>query len=364
MVVKLQVGIVAPPWVPVPPTLYGGTEAVIDTLARGLIAEGHQVALFASGDSTCPVPLRSLYPSSLGTLGSEADEIRHVAAAYDCLAGQVDVIHDHTFVGPTRLLGRAWPTPVIHTNHGPFTAETLGTYESLARRLPVIAISHAQASTAKSVAVSAVIHHGIDLTKIPFGQGQGGYLAFLGRMNPQKGAHRAVLAARAAGIPIRLAAKMWEPPERAYFEREVKPLLGEDAVYVGELGGADKFNFLAEAAALLNPIRWPEPFGLAMIESMATGTPVLAFPEGAAPEIVQHGVTGFLCRDERDMVALISRIATLERHHCRQRVEECFSATRMVADHVRLYIDTIGGSQDGSVFGRALSVREAVVSTP
>ncbi|MGH9092362.1 MAG: glycosyltransferase family 4 protein [Acidimicrobiales bacterium] len=336
---------VAPPWVRIPPPRYGGTEAVIDVLARGLVAAGHEVVLFASGDSTCPVDRRFLHPTALGTLGSVEDEVLQVQAAYRYLAGQVDIIHDHTIARPQRLLALAHPTPVVHTNHGPFTPDNLRDYERVARRVPVIAISRAQAASAPTVAVATVIHHGIEVDAIPSGDGAGGYVAFLGRMTADKGAHRAVRTARAAGVPIRLAAKMWEPLERAYFAREVEPLLGPDATYVGELGPRAKINLLRGAIALLNPIRWPEPFGLAMVEAMATGTPVLTFREGSAPEIVEDGITGFLCDDVQDLAAAVVKARSIDRAGCRARVRQRFSATRMVEDHVRLYLDVIASHQ-------------------
>lgn len=177
-------------------------------------------------------------------------------------------------------------------------------------------------------------------------------MLFLGRMSPIKGAHRSIRVARAAGRPILLAAKMWEPAERHYFEAMVEPLLGADATYLGEVNGAEKVDLLGGAEALLNPIRWPEPFGLVMIEALACGTPVLSFAEGAAPEIVEHGRTGFLCLDEDDMAARLRRIDELDRAACRASAEARFTTERMVAEHVDLYRRVIarhnsGGGDEG-----------------
>jgi len=340
---ELHVGLVAPPWVAVPPPSYGGTEAVIDRLARGLVGAGHEVTLFTTGDATCPVPRLFAYPHALGTTGPVEAELHHVELAYDALVGRVDVIHDHTLFGPQHVISRGeCPTPVVTTVHGPFTDEMVRMYEPVSRRVPVVAISAAQAASAPTVHTVAVIHHGLELERFPLGSGAGGYVAFLGRMSPDKGPHRAITAARAAGVPIRLAAKMWEPAERAFFAAEVEPLLGPDAIYVGELGGTDKLEFLGSATALLNPIRWPEPFGLVMIEALATGTPVISFIEGSAPEIVCHGLNGFLCDDEQDMADAIARIGELDRTACRASVEASFSAEQMVAEHVGLYRWAIG----------------------
>jgi glycosyltransferase involved in cell wall biosynthesis len=333
---RLRIGIIAAPWIAVPPPVYGGSEAVIDLLARGLVAAGHEVRLFTTGDSTCPVPRSWLYDEALGTNASSDAELPHVARAYQELA-DVDIVHDHTITGPTWALDLRVGTPIVTTNHGPFTPDAIKHFGEVASEAAVIAISYHQRRTAPSVPVAAVIHHGVDLAMFPFGRGDGGYLLFLGRMNPDKGVHRAIAIARAAGKKLLIAAKMWEPAERAYFAEQVEPLLGDDAVYLGEVGGERKLELLAGAEALLNPIRWPEPFGMVMIEALACGTPVLTFCEGAAPEIVEHGRSGFVCADEDDMVARIAQLGSLDRAACRDRVVRSFSAGRFVDDHVALY---------------------------
>ncbi len=334
---RLRIGLIAPPWVAVPAPVYGGTELVVDQLARGLTRMGYEVVLFTTGDSTCPVDTRWLYPEALGTTASNGVEQAHVEAAYEALAS-VDLIHDHTLSGPQWAVASGCRVPVVTTAHGPFTPELRRAYGAMATGgVEVVAISHAQRRSATEIPIGTVIHHGIDTTGLPIGRGQGGYVAFLGRMHPDKGAHRAIEIARAAGKKILLAAKMWEPEERHYFETSVEPLLGPDAIYVGEVGGEAKRTFLEGAEALVNPIRWPEPFGLVMIEALASGTPVLSFPEGAAPEIVEHGRSGFLCADEAEMVEALHRVPDLDRHECRARVDERFSADRMVQDHLDLY---------------------------
>jgi glycosyltransferase involved in cell wall biosynthesis len=342
----MKIGLLAPPWLPVPPPKYGGTESVIDRLARGFVAAGHDVTLFTTGDATCPVPRRAVIETSEAHgIGSAVVEQFHVAHAYDELR-HCDLVHDHTIVGPM-YADRFPDLPVVTTNHGPFSGELLGIYRFMARTVPIIAISHHQASTAQGVPIAAVIHHGIDVEAFepPSANGHGhagratggDYLLFLGRMVADKGARTAVEVARAAGMPIKLAAKMREEQEVAYFESQVRPLLGPEAEYVGEVGGPDKLALLAGARALVNPIRWPEPFGLVMIEALASGTPVLAFPEGAAPEIVEHGRTGFLCADEDAMVAAIGRLDELDPAACRQAAEDRFSTERMAADHLALF---------------------------
>jgi glycosyltransferase involved in cell wall biosynthesis len=186
------------------------------------------------------------------------------------------------------------------------------------------------------VRIAAVIPHGLDLTGFRLGAG-GGYVAFLGRMHPGKGVSTAIRVARAAGLPLRIAAKMREPTERAYFQAEVEPLLGGDVEYVGEIAADEKSAFLGGATCLLNPLAWPEPFGLVMVEALASGTPVVATPCGAAPEIVDHGVTGFLAGSVVDLAAAVRRVGELDRGACRRAAEERFSAERMVRDHLALY---------------------------
>lgn len=333
----MKVGLIASPWVPVPPPRYGGTEAVLDVLARGLVAMGDEVRLFTTGDSTCPVSTEWVYRTAIGTAGiTPAAEARHVVRAYEALA-DCDVIHDHTLFGPLYGAGHT-DIPIATTNHGPFTEELGDLYATMAAQgVAVIAISNHQRSTAPHVPVATVIHHGIDVEGIPVGRGDGDYALFLGRMSPDKGPDRAIRVARAAGVRLLLAAKMWEPDELVYFRDIVEPMLGDDAEYVGEANGDEKYELLGHALALVNPIRWPEPFGLVMIEALAAGTPVLAFAEGAAPEIVEHGVTGFVCDDEDAMATALRHVRDLDRSACRLSAVGRFCTERMVADHRRLY---------------------------
>lgn len=335
-VVRRRIGLVAPPWVPVPPPVYGGTELVIDQLARGLAAAGHEVVLFTTGDATCPVHRGWVHAHALGTTADQLDELSHVHAAYEALA-DVDLVHDHTLLGPLWAPHSGLRAPLVTTMHSQMAPALHSLYRAIGRDVAVVAISHDQRRRARGVPVAAVIHHGIDVQHLPFGDGGGDYLLFLGRMSPDKGVHRAIAAARAAGRRLVIAAKMWAPSEHRYFHDVVEPLLGPDATYVGEVGGRQKHELLAGAAALVNPIRWPEPFGLVMIEALAAGTPVVAFPEGAAPEIVDHGRTGFLSADVTRMAAHLRMIGTIDRAACRQAALERFSTSRMVDDHLALY---------------------------
>ncbi len=343
----MRIGLLAPPWTPVPPPLYGGIELVIDQLARGLAAAGHDVTLFTTGDSTCPVHRLWVLDEADGfRIGTAVPEMRHAIHGYKALADQ-DVIHDHTVFGP--FYSDRFPSiPVVTTIHGPLNEELSDLYSDLSPRVAIVAISHAQAAALPSLPVARVIHHGLDSDQFPFGDGTGDhdgqYALFLGRMASAKGAHRAITVARKAGMRILLAAKMREDQEKQYFREEVEPLLGPDAIYLGEVEHALKLELLANASALLFPIRWNEPFGMIMLEAMACGTPVLAFPEGAVPEVVEDGVTGFLCEDEEEMAAALHKVESLDRQKCREAVEGYFSTRRMVDEHLDLYTSLAGQS--------------------
>jgi len=335
----MRIAVIAPPWAPIPPALYGGIELIVDELARGFQAAGHEVVLFATGDSTSEVPTKWVLDKAQGhRIGVAVPELRHVMHAYEAVQGY-DIVHDHTVLGP--IYAERYPDlNVVTTIHGPFNDELTDIYARIANRVPIIAISHDQRSHVPDIPVARVIHHGLDPSAFPVGRGDGGYFLFLGRMAPEKGAHRAVEAAWKAGVPLLLAAKMREPWELEYFETYVKPYLNDDIRYLGEVY-QEKLRLLAGARALLNPIRWAEPFGLVMVEALACGTPVLTFPEGAAPEIVEDGKTGFLCRNIAEMAERIGQVDQLDRTLCRAAVDDYFCTTRMVAEHLDLFEDLL-----------------------
>jgi len=333
----MRIGLIAPPWIPVPPPAYGGTESVIANLARGLRARGHEVELFTVGDSTCPVRRHHLFAHPIEPMGQGTVEAAHVLAAYEELRG-VDLIHDHTMIGPLVAGRRSLRTPpVVTTNHGPFTAVTRQVYREIARTASVVAISNDQAARAGDVPIAAVIHHGVDLEAYRPGPGTGGYLAFVGRMSPEKGVHHAVAIAKEAGTPLRIVSKMREPAERDYFDSCVRPLLSRSDPRPEELGLEARVEVLRDAAGLLNPIQWAEPFGLVMAEALATGTPVISSPCGAAPEIVTDGLTGYVCAADADAVIAIGKLDALSRLDCREDAESRFSIGRMAEDHEWLY---------------------------
>jgi glycosyltransferase involved in cell wall biosynthesis len=309
---------------------------VLDGLARGLRSAGHEVLLFATGDSTCPVPLAWAFERAVGVGGDVPTEISHALRAYErVMDWSPDVVHDHTLVGP--LLGSHGCVPVVTTNHGPFEPKLRDLYRAIATRVGVIAISHDQASAADGIPLLAVIHHGIDADAFEFGAGDGGYALFLGRMTPDKGADLAASVARRAGVPLRIAGKLRESDEIEFFQSAVEPLLGDGIDYVGEVDAATRRELLARATCLLNPLRWNEPFGMVMIEALASGTPVLATPHGSVPEIVEHGLTGFISDDPDELVRLLGKVDDLDRGQCRRAAEDRFSIERMTQDHLRAY---------------------------
>ena len=328
----MRVGMVVAPFVPVPPVGYGGTEGVVDVLARGLQQAGCDVRLFSVGSSTVPVPNAWWYDRPVAPMGRTEAEAVQVVAAYAALA-DVDVIHDHTTLGPLAFGGRGG-VPILATCHGAFTPELRLVYRRIAASVPLVAISQSQRRSAPELPFARVIYHGLDLSRFPVGAG-GDYLAFLGRMGHGKGLHHAIRIARAAGRPLRIAAKMREDAECEYFDREIAPVLSDDVVFLGEVDAPGRAELLRGAAALVNPITWPEPFGLVMIEALAFGTPVLAFPDGAAPEIVRDGRTGFLRGDDEGLARCVAHLDEIDRADCRRDVEQRFSMDRMTG----LYLD-------------------------
>jgi glycosyltransferase involved in cell wall biosynthesis len=354
----MRIGLIAPPAVPVPPPAYGGTESVVDHLARGLQQAGHDVVLSAASNSTCPVPRLvdgPLVAADAPVCADMLTELRHVVRSYAAFdEAEVDVVHDHTLAGPLYRRPAGGP-PVVMTAHGPFDDVLAPLYRAVRQAL-LVAISHHQASTATGVDIAAVIHHGIDVDTVPVGTGDGGYASFLGRMCPEKGARQAALVARAAGVPLRMAAKLREPAEQEYFDAEVRPLLGGDIEFLGELGRDDKLELIGGSCALINPMQWDEPFGLVMVEALATGTPVVATPAGSAPELVEEGVTGYLRYGVRSLAAALLEAPELDRAACRAAAAHRFSTTRMVAEHLRLYEAAAAGSTSVRRGARSVAV--------
>jgi glycosyltransferase involved in cell wall biosynthesis len=335
---RLRIGMVAPAWLAVPPTGYGGIERVVSVLTEGLVAAGHDVTLFASSGSVTSArlvtPLES--PPTLGDPASVSDDLFHSTAAF-LHADEFDIVHDHTGMGPAlgaMLNGRI---PVVHTLHGPWTVPGRRLYGLLDDRVHLVAISQAQRAANPHLRYAGVVYNGIDLAAHPFHPAKEDFLIFVGRISPEKRPEIAVEVARAAKLPLVMVMKRTEPAERAYFDEIVAPLLGDDVVVLDQPPHEVKVDLLGRARALLFPIDWPEPFGLVMTEAMACGTPVITCPLGAAPEVVTDGITGFICSTPSQMVDAVAAATELRPEDCRARIEERFSAQVMVAGYEAVY---------------------------
>ncbi|MDX6594013.1 MAG: hypothetical protein QOJ13_3209 [Gaiellales bacterium] len=336
----MRIAVVAPAWFAVPPTRYGGIEWVVAILADGLVEIGHDVTLFAAGDSQTKARLVTSYdePPSM-RIGLSLPDLHHALTCY-ARAGEFDVINDHS--GPLGgALGAAVDqAAVCHTVHGPLSGEPGDVYALLGQLGPkvgLISVSDSQRAPLPELNWLATCHNAIALDAYPYHGEHEGYLLFLGRMSPDKGAHHAVQLARETGLPLLLAGKMHDVEERHHFEAHVEPYLGDGIEYVGEVSHDEKVRLLQRAMATVFPIQWPEPFGLVMVESMACGTPVLATRYGAVPEVIEHGRSGIIVDSPDQMPEALDAVIRLDPAECRRSADERFSASRMVADYVAAY---------------------------
>ena len=335
----MRIAQIAPLYESVPPRLYGGTERVVAWLTEELVADGHEVTLFASGDSRTSARLVPCAPSSLRLDDSVVDQLAHHIVMLEEVAKRADgfdILHwhiDYLHFPLSRRLGK----PNLTTLHGRLDLPDLaGIYREFPE-LPVVSISNAQRGPLPEAHWVGTVHHGLPPGLHRYSEGRGEYLAFLGRISPEKRVDRAIEIARRAGIPIRIAAKV-DSADRRYFESEVARLLHAPFVdYIGEIGEAEKDEFLGRAIALLFPIDWMEPFGLVMIEALACGTPVIAWPEGSVPEVIDDGVTGFLVGTIDEAVEAVRRVPSLSRARCRAEFERRFTAARMARDYLAIY---------------------------
>jgi glycosyltransferase involved in cell wall biosynthesis len=338
----LRVGMVAPPFLPVPPSGYGGIERVVAALTDGLAARGHDVTLFAAHGSTASALVATPLAEAplLGDPSAVSDEIVHVLHAY-LGAERFDVIHDHTGMGP--VLGSLLPsTPVVHSLHGPWTPSSRRLVGLIHDRIHLVAISRYQRAANPGLRYAGVVYNGVDLQAHPFHATKEEFLIFMGRINPEKRPELAIQVARQAGRPLVMVVKRSEPSEREYWDQVVAPHLGSDVEVLDQPPHEVKVDLLGRARAMLFPIDWPEPFGLVMTEAMACGTPVIARPFGAAPEVVVDGVTGYLCSTLADMVRAVDEADKIRPASCRAHVERRFSSTTMVDGYERIYEAVVG----------------------
>jgi glycosyltransferase involved in cell wall biosynthesis len=335
----MRIAQIAPLVESVPPTLYGGTERVVSWLTEELVALGHEVTLFASGDSVTKATLEPIVPCALRHAGIHnstpynvimMDQVAARQDAFDVLHFHIDFFHYPLF--------RRLAHKTLTTLHGRQDLPELPDIYRAFPHMPLVSISNHQRKPVPPVNWRGTVYHGLPEALLNEGRGEGGYLAFLGRICADKGILPAIEIARRAGLALKVAAKV-DPADHDYFEKQVRPVLESSphVEFIGEIGDADKPRFLGQARALLFPISWPEPFGLVMIESMACGTPVIAFNCGAVPEIMEDGLTGFVVDGVEDAVTAVGKLGGLFRPTIRSRFEERFSARAMAREYVKIY---------------------------
>ncbi len=343
----MKIAQISPLMEAVPPRLYGGTERIVAYLADELVALGHDVTLFASGDSKTTARLEPVWPQAMRLDDMIGDYLApHVMMLEQVArrAHEFDVIHFHIdYLGyplQTRL-----STPSLTTLHGRLDLAVLQPLYDLFYDVPVVSISDAQRAPLPQANYISTVHHGVPERSLLPGFGAGKYLAFLGRISPEKAPDAAIRIARRAGRKIKIAAKV-DKVDFEYFKQHIEPLLAQPHVeFIGEITEEQKAAFLGDAAALLFPIAWREPFGLAMIEAMACGTPVIAMRCGSVPEVIDDGLTGFIVGSEEEAAAAVDKLPRLDRTRIRQRFEERFTARRMAKDYLKVYGELIGASR-------------------
>jgi len=340
---SMRIAMLAPPWISVPSPGYGGVETVVSALTEALVRRGHAVTLFCAPGSVSQATVVTLLERShQNEIERSLYEVDHVSRAFDEIdlaseADRFDVVHDHCGFTGLAMANRI-ATPLIHTVHGPFTTDTAAFYGRHGHKGTLVGISQAQlASAPPGLGQLDAIPNPINLRAWTLQERKGDYLLWVGRMTPEKGPHRAIAAARAVDVPLVLAGVI-QPGQQAFFDREVAPHIdGSRVRFVGEIGGAAKRSLFARARGLLMPIRWDEPFGMVMVEALACGTPVIAFPEGAARELVVDGTTGFLVDDERAMADAIGHLHRIDARECRAWVRQHCDVEVVCAAYERTY---------------------------
>jgi glycosyltransferase involved in cell wall biosynthesis len=334
----LRIAQVAPLTESVPPKLYGGTERVVATLTDELVKQGHEVTLFASGDSQTDATLVATVPQALRLVGCADPLSLHLLLVEQIAqrASEFDVVHFH--IAPLHFsMARRLTTAHLSTLHGRLDLPEVPPLYGAFADLPLVSVSDAQRAPLPHQNWVGTVYHGLPNRELQFNPRPGSYLAFLGRISPEKRVDRAIAIAEACGCPLKIAAKV-DPADEKYFKTEIEPLLTHPLIdYIGEINEAQKSKFLGGAKALLFPIDWPEPFGLVMIEALACGTPVVAIRGGSVDEVIEPGVTGFVCNDVAEAIEATKHVHTLDRAVCRRGFEKRFTAARMAEEYIQLY---------------------------
>lgn len=337
----MRIAQISPLWERVPPFRYGGIELIVKLLTDELVRRGHEVTLFASGDSITKAKLHSVHDQALRLDSSiQEPDIYHqmiLADVYQLKPSNFDIIHSHIGYGALPY-SRFVKTPTVHTLHGAFTSDSIKIHRRFSEQ-PLISISKAQQEPCLDLNYIHTVYNGIDTTVYPlYGKPtQPGYLAFVGRISPQKGAKEAIQIARATGLPLKMAGKV-DVVDVDYYREKVEPLIdGEQIQYLGEIDHEDKVRLLGEAMVTLFPITWREPFGLVMIESMSAGTPVIAMNLGSVPEVIADGKTGFVCESLEQMIEMVPKAIKIDRQTCREYVVSNFSVESMTDEYEKAY---------------------------
>ena len=335
----MRIAQVAPLFEAVPPKLYGGTERVVSNLTEELVAMGHDVTLFASGDSVTSAKLDAVWPQAIRLDPAIKDWIAAYGRMIELVrrrAHEFDVLHFHIDYFPFSVFSRQ-STPFVTTLHGRLDLPEFAQVYPIFPDVPVVSISNSQRAPLPDLNWVRTVLHGLPARLLTPQPTEGAYLAFLGRISPEKGIDKAIRIAGAAGKTLKVAAKV-DKADQEYFDAEIRPLLGAGHVeFIGEINDSQKPAFLSGAEGLLFPIDWPEPFGLVMIEAMACGTPVIAMRRGSVPEVMDDGVSGFIVDSEAEAVAAVARLPTLDRARVRKQFEARFTARRMAEDYVSVY---------------------------
>ena len=335
----MRIAQIAPLTEAVPPKLYGGTERVVSFLTEELVAMGHDVTLFASGDSVTDAQLEPMHPCALRFDGNLRDAVAPHMLMLEKVArraDEFDVLHCHLDYWPFSVFSRV-DTPFLTTLHGRLDLPELAPVYACFNDAPLVSISDAQRTPLPNASFLATVQHGLPELLLTPRRTAPRYLAFLGRVCPEKRVDRAIRIAQATGIPLKIAAKV-DRVDQEYFDTTIRPMIdGTFIQHIGEINDAEKSDFLSGAVALLMPIDWPEPFGLVMIEAMACGTPTIAFNWGSVPEVIEDGLTGFIVQDEAEACAAVRRVPSLSRGAIRRRFQQRFTARRMAEDYVMLY---------------------------
>jgi glycosyltransferase involved in cell wall biosynthesis len=335
----MRIAQIAPIIERVPPKKYGGTERVVHALTEELVKRGHDVTLFASGDSITSAKLFSVYPKSLrearlkDIYGSNIWSMLSIGMAYS-MQKSFDIIHDHSgyLSLPTANIAE---TPVVVTMHGPITTDVRKIYDRL-RNPHLVTISNSQGFPAPTLNYAGTVYNGLYLEDYPFSEEHDGYLLFVGRISMEKGVHHAIEVAQELDMPLIIAAKL-ETVDEPYFHQYIKPLLSEQIKWIGEVDEKERNLLMSKAKCFLHPVTWREPFGLTLIEAMACGCPVIAFDKGSIPEIIRNGETGFVVQDIEGMLDAVLSVDTIDRNKCREHALTNFSAQKMAEGYEAVY---------------------------